>query len=77
MWSQLLITATVTTKVQMPLHREIQGLCFYTWFVRQIMNCTLSYLYVMQIHVFSVGQETMAVDKIFKLISGTKLKGCN
>ena len=37
------------------------------------MGVLLPYLYIMKIHVFSIGQETMAVDKIFKLISGTKL----
>ena len=26
--------------------------------------CTLSYLYIMQIHVFSFGKETMAVQNI-------------
>ena len=29
---------SVTTIVRMPLYREIQGLCFYVWFVGQIMD---------------------------------------
>ena len=58
---------SVTTIVRMPLYREIQGLCFYVWFVRKIMDShggTLPYLYITQIHVFSIGKETMAVQKI-------------
>ena len=29
---------SVTTNVRMPLYRENQGLCFYVWFVWQIMD---------------------------------------
>ena len=60
---------STTTQVWMPLYREIQGLHFYVWFVRQIMDSKghtlLPYLYITQIHVFSIGQETITVDKIF------------
>ena len=60
---------SVTTNVRMPLYREIQELCFYVWFVGQIiwilMGVLLPYLYIMQIHVFSIGKETMAVQKCF------------
>ena len=37
---------SVTTNVRMPLYREIQRLCFYVWFVRQITDsngCTFAY----------------------------------
>ena len=58
---------SVTAIVRMPLYREIQGLCFYVWFVGKIMDLTggtfAPYLYITQIHVFSIGQETMAVQK--------------
>ena len=36
---------SVTTKVLMPLCREMQGLCFYAWFVRLIIDsngCTFA-----------------------------------
>ena len=38
-----------------------------------LMSVLLPYLYITQIHVFSTGQETKAVQK-FKLINGTNLK---
>ena len=40
----------------------------------KLWNLLLPFLYITQIHVFSIGQETMAVDKIFQPIGGTKLK---
>ena len=49
----------------------LHGLSGKLWI---LMDVLLPYLYIMQIHVFSIGQETMAVDKIFKLISGSKRK---
>ena len=59
MGSQLLIIATM---------KVIKGFVFMyglwdnLWI---LMGTLLPYLYVTQIHVFSIGQETMAVDKIF------------
>ena len=58
---------SVTTEIQMPLYREIHGPCFYVWFVSKLwilMRALLPYLYIVQIHVFSIRQETMAVQKI-------------
>ena len=57
---------SVTTNVRIPVYREIQGLCFCVWFVGKLWilaGALLPYLYIMQIHVFSIGKETMAVQK--------------
>ena len=47
----------------MPLYREIQGLCFYVWFVGQIMDSNKCSFALFVYNVISVGQETMAVQK--------------
>ena len=59
---------SVTTIVQMPLCRENQGLCIMYGLLGKLWILTgvlLPYLYITQIHVFSIGQETMAVQKNF------------
>ena len=40
----------------------------------KLWSLLLPFLYITQIHVFSIGKETMAVDKIFQPIGGTRLK---
>ena len=47
------------------------GLSGKLWILTGVL---LPFLYIMQIHVFSIEQETMAVQKKIQLISGTKLK---
>ena len=54
---------SVTIKIWMPLYKEIHGLCFMYGKLWILMVAFLPYLYITQIHVFSIGQETMAVQK--------------
>ena len=70
-WSQLLTTATIKVLQQMLGCHCIEkfkgfvfmhGLSGKLWI---LMGVLLPYLYIMQIHVFSIGQETMAVQKNF------------
>ena len=39
-----------------------------------LIGVLLPYLYIAQIHVFSIGQKNNGCSKKFKLINGTKLK---
>ena len=49
---------SVTTSVRMFKDYFMYGLSGKLW-------ALLPYLYITQIHIFSIGQERMAVDKIF------------
>ena len=59
---------SVTANVQMPLYKKIKGfvvkygLSGKLWILTGVL---LPYLYITQIHVFSIRQETMTIQKIF------------
>ena len=61
-------TKNITTKVWMPLYKEIQCLC--VWFVGKIMDSNghnfALFVYSTNTCIF-IGQETMAVDKIISV----------
>ena len=69
-WSQLLTTAAMKVLQQMfGFHciEKFKGFVFMFGLLGKlwILTCVLlRYLYITQIHVFSIGQETMAVKKI-------------
>jgi len=46
LWCSQLLTTAILKVIQMALSREIQGLCFYALFVRQIIDsygCTFAF----------------------------------
>ena len=61
------------TIIWISLSREIQGLCFYVWFVRQITDSNCLFLFTTQMHVFSMVKKQWLCKK-FYLVSWTKLK---
>jgi len=52
-----------TIIIQMALSKEIRGLCFYVWFVRQIIEALLHFPNITQNACISNGQESMVVQK--------------
>ena len=69
-WSRLLVTAAMKVlqqKFRCHCIKKFKGFVFMYGLSGKLwilMGTPLPYFYIMQIHVFSIGQETVAVGKI-------------